>query len=77
MICLMFLISLAVVEYVAGRAKDARLGEKEPPAPAESCASGLLTLGNALDQYGRGQAPGPGADVSGREKTCESPANRR
>jgi hypothetical protein len=76
MICLIFLISLATMEYVLNRSKGDRSGKKEPPTPAESCATNLLALGDALDQYGYGQVPGPGADAPRSEKMRAFPGLR-
>jgi hypothetical protein len=68
---LLFLISLAVLEYIVRRPEEApRTGwqpltkQRVRDRPAESAPTltpGLLALGQALDQYGRGQSPGSSA----------------
>ena len=68
---LLFLVSLAVLEYVIRRPEKAsRTGtrpivkERVKAKLGESAAAltpGLLALGEALDQCGRGQMPGSAA----------------
>ena len=65
---LVFLISLAVLEYIVRRPEAApntggqplakRQAEGRQAEPAPALTPGLLALGQALDRRGRGQAPG-------------------
>jgi hypothetical protein len=65
---LLFLISLAVLEYIVRRPEAApkagwqpfakRRAEGGPADSAPALTPGLLALGQALDRCGRGQAPG-------------------
>jgi hypothetical protein len=77
MVFLLFLVSLAVLEYIVRRPEKApqtggqplakRRAEDRPAESAPGFTPGLLALGQALDQYGRGQSPG------GTPKTPEVP----
>jgi hypothetical protein len=68
---LLFLVSLAVLEYIVRRPEMApktgwqplaKLRAQDKPADsAPALTPGLLALGQALDQCGRGQSPGPAA----------------
>lgn len=65
---LLFLISLAVLEFIMRRPEAApkagwpplaeRLAAGSPADSAPTLTPGLFALGQALDRYGRGQAPG-------------------
>jgi hypothetical protein len=65
---LLFLISLAVLDYIVRRPEEtsktgwqplARPRVKDTPVDsAPALTPGLLALGQALDQYGLGQTPG-------------------
>ena len=65
---LLFLISLAVLEYIVRRPEAApktgwqplakQRAEDRPADSAPALTPGLLALGQALDQRGRGQTPG-------------------
>jgi hypothetical protein len=65
---LLFLISLAVLEYIVRRPEVApktgwqalakQRAEDRPADTAPALTPGLLALGQALDRYGRGQSPG-------------------
>jgi hypothetical protein len=65
---LLFLVSLAVLEYIVRRPKETpqtgwqalakRRAEDRPADLAPALTPGLLALGQALDQCGRGQSPG-------------------
>lgn len=65
---LLFLISLAVLEYIVRRPEPtpktgwqplAKRRAEDPPADsAPALTPGLLALGQALDRWGRGQTPG-------------------
>jgi hypothetical protein len=65
---LLFLISLAVLEYIVRRPEETpktgwqpsakRRAEDKPADSAPALTPGLLALGQALDQCGRGQSPG-------------------
>jgi len=65
---LLFLVSLAVLEYIVRGAEEAPDTGQQPVAkrqlkdrPLDSApafTAGLLALGQALDQRGRGQTPG-------------------
>jgi hypothetical protein len=65
---LLFLISLAVLEYIVRRPEAApktgwqplakQRAEERPADSAPALTPGLLALGQALDQRGRGQTPG-------------------
>ncbi len=68
---LLFLASLALLHYLLGRADEAAAGSghsSEERVPAESPATplepvatpGLLALGRALDEHGRGRTPQAG-----------------
>jgi hypothetical protein len=64
---LLFLVSLAVLEYIVRRPKEtpktgwqALAKQRAADRPADSAPAltpGLLALGQALDQFGRGQSP--------------------
>ena len=77
---LVFLISLAVLEYIVRRPEAApkagwqplakRQAEAKPADSAPALTPGLFALGQALDLCGRGQTPGTmatTAEVSGPE----------
>ena len=65
---LLFLVSLAVLEYIVRRPKEtpktgwqALAKQRAADRPADSAPAltpGLVALGQALDQFGRGQSPG-------------------
>ena len=65
---LLFLVSLAVLEYIVRRPETApktgwqplaKLRAQDKPADlAPTLTPGLLALGQALDECGRGQSPG-------------------
>ena len=65
---LLFLISLAVLEYIVRRPEEApktgmqplakRRAEELPAESAPALTAGLFALGQALEQSGRGQTPG-------------------
>jgi hypothetical protein len=65
---LLFLISLAVLEFIVRRPEETPNTDWQPPVKpqvkdrsvhsAPSLATGLLALGQALDQCGRGKTPG-------------------
>jgi hypothetical protein len=67
MIFLLFLISLGVLEYIVRRPEEApqtgwkalakQRAEDRPADSAPELTTGLLALGQALDQFGRGQSP--------------------
>jgi hypothetical protein len=75
---LLFLISLAVLEYIVRRPEEApktgrqplakRRAEDRPADAAPALTPGLLALCQALDRSGRGQTPGTTA------KTPEVPS---
>ena len=64
---LLFLASLAVMEYLVRKprkkphdspeAAEGRDGTAERPMPAATSTPGLLALGQALEAQGRGKAP--------------------
>jgi len=68
MTLLLFLVSLAVLEYIVRRPAETRKtgwqplakrqAEDRPVDSASALTPGLLALGQALDQCGRGQSPG-------------------
>jgi hypothetical protein len=68
---LLFLVSLAVLEYIVRPPKErpqtgwqplaARRAEDRPADSAPALTPGLLALGQALDQFGQGQSPGTAA----------------
>jgi hypothetical protein len=67
MIFLLFLVSLGVLEYIVHRPEEApktgwkalakQRAEDRPAVSAPELTPGLLALGQALDQFGRGQSP--------------------
>ena len=68
---LLFLVSLAVLEYIVRRPEAApktgwqalakQRAEDRPADTAQALTPGLLALGQALDQFGQGQSPGTAA----------------
>lgn len=82
MIFLLFLVSVAVLEYVVRRPEGAGGGSSRPgtkehtdskrPADPVPASTGLHTLGDALDQYGRGQTPGTAGEVPQSPSTTEN-----
>jgi hypothetical protein len=72
---LLFLISLAVLEYIVRRPEEApktawqplakRRAADRPMDSVPALSPGLLALGQALDQCGRGQAPGTATKIPG------------
>ena len=64
---LLFLVSLAVLEYIVRRPKETpntgwqplakQRAEDRPADSVPALTPGLLALGQALDQFGRGQSP--------------------
>jgi len=68
MIFLLFLVSVAVIEYIVRQPPEIQGGgsptgdkqqvNRQPAANAVPVAVGLHKLGDALDHYGRGEAPG-------------------
>jgi hypothetical protein len=73
MILFLILASLAAVYYIAPMAAAAGKPERlaKPQAPNTETAAiltpGLLPLGQALDQYGRGRQPLPAGSGGGEE----------
>ena len=75
MIFLLFLVSVAVMEYVVRRPEETEGGTRPGPARDRMTESGkadatpgLAALGRALEQYGRGLTPGgaqEGAEIHG------------
>jgi hypothetical protein len=78
MIFLLILASLAAVYYIAPLAEPFVKPERHPPkreaagldatsGAAAVLTPGLVALGRALDQYGRGREPLPAASGEGEE----------
>jgi len=58
MICLLFLVSLAVIEYSLRRPEKSSAALIESKAlAAKAPTEGLLALGRAVDECGRGPVP--------------------
>lgn len=59
---LLFLASLAVMEYLVRKPRkkpgDSPKAGREHPMPVATSMPGLLALGQALEAQGRGKAPG-------------------
>ncbi len=73
---LLFLASLGVLNYVLRKSADtaAESHQPGPPERIEPVATpGLLALGRALEQHGRGQAPQPTAAEELQEVRIKSP----
>jgi hypothetical protein len=77
MIALVFLVSIAVLEYVLRRPTQAPEHPRHfsvAPDAADTSTSGLFHLGQQLDQYGQGQAPTPAtAEPSVSEVSVPNP----
>jgi hypothetical protein len=78
MVLILILAALAAVYYIAAMADSAVNPGRGPrnrdavhgvatPGAAGVLTPGLVALGRALDQYGRGQEPRPGGDGVGEE----------
>jgi hypothetical protein len=68
MIFILILASLAAVYYIAPLAEPVVKPERHPPKPeAAVLTPGLVPLGRALDQYGRGREPVETAEDKGEE----------
>jgi hypothetical protein len=73
MILFLILASLAAVYYMspmaAAAGKPERLARTDAadPETAAILTPGLVALGRALDQYGRGRQPPPAGSVTGEE----------
>jgi hypothetical protein len=59
MIALVFLVSIAVLDFVLRRPMQPEAPDTKPAAPdaTDVTTPGLFHLGEKLDQYGRGQIP--------------------
>jgi hypothetical protein len=63
MICVLFLVSLATLEYILRHEKASRgLADESRHPAADTTAIGLLALGRAVDECGRGQDPGDASE---------------
>ncbi|MBZ5585046.1 MAG: hypothetical protein LAQ30_23120 [Acidobacteriia bacterium] len=75
---LLFLASLGVLHYVLRKSAETASESHHPAAPesaAEPVATpGLLALGRALEQHGRGRAPQPAAAETLQELRVKSPS---
>jgi len=70
MISVLFLVSLAAIGYSLRHPRGAKPVPDEPGNPAaEQATTGLLALGRAVDDCGRGPVPASGSELSSPEST--------
>lgn len=64
---LLFLVSVAVLEYVLSRPErppaEGTVSREKAAGAEPVTAQGLFSLGRAIEQYGRGTTPGVGGQV--------------
>jgi hypothetical protein len=80
---LLFLVSVAVLEFILRRPGETPETSRQPlahqrvkdrpPDAAPDHTTGLLALGRALEQYGRGQTPSTSGTVSAVSEVSEVP----
>jgi hypothetical protein len=68
MISVLFLVSLAAIGYILRHPRGSKPVPEEPGNPAaEQATTGLLALGRAVDDCGRGLVPASGSELSSPE----------